>query len=68
MIEEGALEESRRERYAGWRKAFGKRILKGEESLVSLEDHVLMSREPTPTSGRQELLENTVARYIDQTR
>ena len=66
MIEDGALEDVRNERYAGWRRRFGRSILRGDESLESMREHVRMSREPERVSGRQEMLENTVARYVER--
>jgi len=68
MLDDGALDDERKDRYAGWRKDFGKRILRGDETLVSLRDHVRMSREPQRVSGRQEMLENLVARYVERAR
>jgi len=56
-----------RSRYAGWRGELGKRVLAGEMSLADL--HRLVRDEgidPTPVSGRQELLENKVARSLSQ--
>lgn len=68
MIDDGLLISARRERYAGWRKDFGRRIMRGDESLTSLRDHVRMTPEPERVSGRQEMLENAVARYIERAR
>lgn len=66
MIEDGALSQVISDRYAGWRTKFGRSVLKGNESLESLRDHVKLSMEPTRVSGRQEMLENMVARYIER--
>ncbi|MCL4122315.1 UNVERIFIED_CONTAM: hypothetical protein GTU68_044670 [Idotea baltica] len=49
-------------------QALGTGIMKGDASLESLRDHVRMSVEPERVSGRQEMLENTVARYIERAR
>ncbi len=68
MLEDGALENARSERYAGWDGELGRRILAGEESLVSLDERTLGAGEPTRASGRQEALENLVAKYIERTR
>ena len=68
MLEDGALANVRSERYAGWRTKFGKDILKGDQSLGSLCEHVKTTIEPRPVSGRQEMLENTVARYVERAR
>ena len=68
MLEDGALTNVMSERYAGWRTKFGKDILKGDKSLESLREHVKTTIEPRPVSGRQEMLENTVARYVERAR
>ncbi|NOX31674.1 MAG: xylose isomerase [Actinobacteria bacterium] len=68
MIDDGALEDLRRDRYAGWDADLGQRILGGTETLQSLHDRTLEAPDPTRESGRQEQLENTVARYIDRVR
>ena len=54
-----------RQRYAGWERDLGQRILKGQASLADLSKLVLdQGLEPKPKSGRQELLENLVSRYL----
>jgi xylose isomerase len=68
LLEDGALEDARSQRYAGWDGDLGRRIMAGDESLVSLRDHTLGAAERTPSSGRQEALENTVARYVERAR
>ncbi|MBL6946759.1 MAG: xylose isomerase [Rhodospirillales bacterium] len=65
MIEDGKLRGAIDERYAGWDRALGKRIMDGSASLVDLSDHVLSETvEPSPRSGRQEALENLVNSYL----
>jgi len=66
MLEDGALTSAMSDRYAGWRTRFGRSILKGDQSLELLRDHVKETIEPRPVSGRQEMLENVVARYIER--
>ena len=66
MLEAGALETLRTERYAGWKQPLGSRILAGGESLSSLREHVRSSVEPPRVSGRQEMLERIVARFIER--
>jgi len=68
MIDDGALSSVVSDRYAGWRTKFGRSILKGEESLESLREHVRLTIEPDRVSGRQEMLENVVARYVERAR
>ncbi|MBU9697841.1 xylose isomerase [Rhodobacteraceae bacterium HSP-20] len=63
LLEDGALEKARADRYAGWEKAEAKALLSG-----SLEDAaaVVTARNlnPEPKSGRQERLENLWNRFI----
>jgi xylose isomerase len=65
LIEDGHLERFRTERYAGWEGELGREILDGRASLADLAGHVLANDlEPQPRSGRQEMLENRVARFV----
>jgi xylose isomerase len=68
IIESGELDEFRDARYAGWDHSFGHELLAGKHSLAALCERQLTGREPTPTSGRQEHLENLVARHIERAR
>ena len=52
-------------RYQGWREPHGISILQGKVSLAELADQVLDADiEPLPVSGKQELLENWVNRFV----
>lgn len=65
LLESGELSTPLAERYAGWDAALGQRILGGGESLDSLADRVRVAKAPgAPVSGRQELLENVVSRFV----
>jgi xylose isomerase len=64
MLEDGALEAPLRERYAAWNAADAKKLLAGEVSLAEIERRVLAAVDPEPRSGKQELLENIVNRYV----
>jgi len=65
MIGDGKLEAAVRQRYAGWERDLGQKILKGKVSLAELSQLVLdQDLEPKAKSGRQELLENLVNRYV----
>ena len=65
MIEDKALSGPLAERYAGWQSPEAQAILAGGSSLEALEAHVLKNNvNPEPRSGRQELLENVVNRYV----
>jgi xylose isomerase len=67
LIHDEVLASFVRDRYAGWQEALGKRILAGETSLAELHHLVCKQRiDPLPVSGRQELLENRVARSLDR--
>ncbi|MEO1701291.1 MAG: xylose isomerase [Pseudomonadota bacterium] len=64
MLEDGVLEDMRAERYAGWDSPQGKAMLTGG-SFEEIEARVLDENiAPMPRSGRQELLENIVNRYV----
>ena len=65
MIEDKALSGPLAERYAGWQTPEAQKVLAGGSSLEALEAHVLKNGvNPQPRSGRQELLENVVNRYV----
>jgi xylose isomerase len=65
MIEDKALSGPLSERYGGWQKPDAQAILAGGSSLEALEARVLKEGlNPRPHSGRQELLENVVNRYV----
>jgi xylose isomerase len=65
MIEDGALEAARDQRYAGWGQGLGTEILDGAVTLAELEARVAGGTiDPTPVSGGQERLENLVNRTL----
>jgi len=65
MIEDKALSGPLEERYAGWKGAEAKAMLSGKRTLEEISGRVLKKTiEPQPKSGRQELLENVVNRYV----
>ena len=69
MLADGALENLRADRYAGWDSDLGRSIMAGERSLADLHGLVASgSIDPAPRSGRQEALENLVNRYIERVR
>jgi xylose isomerase len=66
ILDEGTLDDTRDERYSGWNESSAQDILEGKVTLQQIHDDLMASgHEPTPTSGRQELLERLVARHID---
>jgi len=65
MIEDGALARHLAERYAGWDAPAARAILEGRVSLADLADRAeAEDLDPQPRSGRQEMLENLVNRYL----
>ncbi len=65
MHQDGALRRFVEERYAGWDAPLGREILEGKKSLSELSELVLARGiDPVPRSGRQEMLENWVNRYV----
>ncbi len=66
MLEDGALTNLISERYAGWDGELGTQITGRSTDLAALRDRTLAGADPAPVSGRQELLENLVARYIER--
>lgn len=65
MVEDKALSAPLGSRYAGWDKAENQKMLRGEESLDAIAARVeAQNVNPQPVSGKQELLENVVNRYV----
>jgi xylose isomerase len=65
MVEDGALSKPLNERYAKWDSHEAQKMLRGEYKLDDIA--AMVEREninPEPVSGRQELLENVVNRYV----
>jgi len=65
MIEDGALSKPLEERYGNWNHASAQKMLAGEWSLDQIAEWVTDADiNPDPVSGRQEMLENIVNRYV----
>ena len=63
MIEDGGLEDALKDRYAGWQSDAAKAML--DSDLASIQARVLADGiNPAPRSGRQEILENYVSRFV----
>ena len=63
MLEDGTLETMRAERYAGWETPAAQQMLQGD--LTSAAARVSAENiDPQPCSGRQEILENIVNRFV----
>lgn len=62
---DGQLENFVKERYSSWDGELGQKIESGQSSLADLEAYMLQKGEADPcSSGRQEMLENLINRYI----
>jgi xylose isomerase len=69
LVESDDLESRRRHRYAGWDGDLGAAISAGQVTMPDLRDRVLADDiDPSPVSGRQELLEGIVNRHIERAR
>lgn len=63
MLEDGGLEAALKERYSGWSTPEAQAMLDGNLEMIT--DHVLEKDiNPEPRSGRQEILENYVNRFV----
>lgn len=63
IIGDGALEDFRAERYAGWQGELGRRIHAEGTTLVDVAQHAIDSNsQPQGRSGRQEWCENVINR------
>ncbi|HVS12371.1 MAG TPA: xylose isomerase [Thermoanaerobaculia bacterium] len=65
MRVDGFLDSFLDERYAAWRRGLGRKLLRGEATLEQLETWAAASGEPELVSGREEMLENRLNRYLD---
>ncbi len=64
MIEDGGLEDALKERYSGWETPAAKDML-ANGTLDSIAERVMSEGiNPQPKSGRQEILENYVNRFV----
>jgi xylose isomerase len=68
ILDDGELDAARAGRYAGWDAALGRSIIDGTATLTDLHDRALGLGEPARASGRQEMLERLVARYVERAR
>ena len=62
---DGELARMVKDRYASWDSGIGAEIEAGKHNFASLEKYMLAKGDVAPnTSGRQELFENVVNRYV----
>jgi len=65
MVQDDRLQQFKDQRYAGWQQPLGQAVLAGEFSLESLAEHAFANAlDPQAVSGRQEMLEGVVNRFI----
>ena len=63
MLEDGGLEEALKDRYAGWETAAAQEMLNSDLSTIT-QSVIKNKISPKPLSGRQEILENYVNRFV----
>lgn len=63
MLEDGTLEAMRAERYAGWQTEAARQMLGDDLSTIAARVEA-EGINPQPRSGRQEILENIVNRFV----
>jgi xylose isomerase len=65
MRKDGVLKDFVKQRYGSWDTGIGEKIEKGQVKFEDLETYMLEKGDVTPNaSGRQEMLENIVNRYV----
>ena len=64
IIEDGGLDAFIDARYAGWDGSFGQDVLTGKLDLEAIATHAAGQPDPDPHSGRQEMLENLINRFV----
>lgn len=65
IIEDGGLDDAVAARYAGWQSDEAKAMLSGKRSLDDIAARVdAETINPEPRSGRQEVLENMINRFV----
>lgn len=64
LVEDGAWQRFVDERYAGWHSGLGAEIMSGGMSLADIAARAAAASPPTPRSGRQEMLENLINRFV----
>ena len=63
MIEDGNLEKALQERYEGWKSQEAQNMLTSD--LATITANVIKnSINPEPKSGKQEILENYINRFV----
>lgn len=60
IIDDGRIDEFKKERYSSYKSGIGKRIVEGKETLESLAEYAADLTDVKAQSGRQEYLENVL--------
>jgi len=64
MKKDGVMDKFIKDRYAGFNRGIGKKVMDGKSSLIELEKYATKEGEPPMTSGRIEMLENILNDYV----
>lgn len=64
LLESGEIESFVKERYSSWQSGIGKEIVSGKVGFKQLETYALEHDQVKNGSGRQEMLEGIVNRYL----
>mgnify|MGYP000897819355 CR=1 FL=1 len=64
LLESGELEDFIAERYSSYKEGIGQQIVEGSVGFEELSEYALTLGELTPQSGRQELLESILNKYL----
>jgi xylose isomerase len=68
LLEDGVLENLKKERYASYNEGIGKDIVEGKVGFKELEAYAIANNTIPNISGRQEMLESILNQYILETR
>ena len=63
MLEDGGLEQALNDRYDGWNTPAAQAMLQSDFTTIA-QTVLDQDLTPTPRSGRQEILENYVNRFV----
>ncbi|MEC7227385.1 MAG: xylose isomerase, partial [Candidatus Latescibacterota bacterium] len=64
IIDDGALSDLIKERYASYRSGIGRKIMQGKATMAEMERYVIKHGEPAKRSGREEMIENIINTYV----
>ncbi len=68
LVQDGVFDKFVKERYSSYTQGIGKDIVDGKVGFKQLEAYTLKNGEPKLSSGRQELLESILNKYILETK